>query len=114
MWCSLNQKAAAFKTLANQTCGAAKCKRPSPTTLNTLANWVNKGAQLHCATNAQISKWASQPNKHFKGTSPTAVKNALCNKFGKTTIKAVCCDKTGKWLIATAPTWKGKPFCFPR
>jgi len=111
---NLDQKAWAYKTLANQTYGAAKVKRPTPTTLTTFANWVNKGAILHCATKTQITKWASRPNKPFKPTSATAVKNALCNKWGKTMIKAVCSDKNGKWLIATAPTWKGKPFSFPR
>ena len=112
-WNQLNQKASAFKTLANQTCGTAKCKRPSTATLNTFANWINKGANIQCATGSQITKWASTSNRNFKPTSAAVVKNALCNRFGKSTIKAVCCDKTGKWLIATAASSKGKPFCFP-
>ena len=42
----------------------------------------------------------------------TAAKSALCKRFGKNTIKAVCSSKTG-FIVAAAPTWKGKTFTFP-
>ncbi len=108
---NIDQKISSYRTLANQTCGSASYKRPSPTTLSSFANWVNKGAIVHCCSANQISRWCKQQTP---SNSPTAAKNALTKRFGSSTIKAVCCDKTGKYLIATSPTWKGKPFNFPK
>lgn len=113
---SFANKINSFKTLFNQTKGPAKCTRPSPTTLNTFANWINKGAVIQTCSKAQISKWAKSTNKIFntKTASPTSCKNVLTAKFGKSTIKAVCCTKTGSFMVATSPTVNGKRFCFPK
>jgi hypothetical protein len=104
-------KMRSFRTLWDQTRGPAKGTRPKPTTLRTFANWINKGAYVWRVTNTQVNKWCNTNRKWKNGT---AVKNALCNQFGKNTIKAVACDKSGGYLVVTAPTWKGKPFCFPK
>ena len=109
-------KIQSFKTLFNQTKGAAKCTRPTPTTLNSFANWINKGAVVQTCTKAQVSRWAKSKNKSFNthSASPTSCKSVLSAKFGKSTIKAVCCTKTGSYMVATAPTCNGKKFFFPK
>ena len=105
-----------FKTLCNQTWGPAKCPRPTAATLNSFANWVNKGAVVQTVTCAQVAKWARTTNKNFntKSASITGCKNVLSTKFGKTTIKVVARTKSGSFMVATAPTCKGKPFSFPQ
>ncbi len=105
-----------FKTLYNQTWGPAKCPRPTATILDSFANWVNKGAIVHTVTCAQVAKWARTTNKNFntRSASVTGCKDVLWSKFGKTTIKAVARTKSGSFMVAAAPTWKGKPFCFPQ
>ena len=113
---SFANKVQSFKMLMTQTTGAAKCSRPTPTTLNSFANWINKGAVVQCCTKAQVSRWAKSANKNWnnKNASPTSCKNVLSAKFGKSTIKAVCCTKTGSFMVVTSPTCKGKKFCFPK
>jgi hypothetical protein len=97
--------------LWDQTHGTCKGNRPTPGTLKNFANWVNKGANVWKVTNTQIKKWCNT-NQNFKTCA--SAKTALCNKFGKTTIKGLTYNKTGGWLVVTAPTFKGKPFRFPR
>ncbi len=109
-----SQKIQSWKYIYNQTCGTAKCPRPTPAQLNTLANWVNKGAIVHNVPAAAVNKWANITTRTFNRTSPTSCKNVLAAKFGKTVIKAVCRSKTGSFMVATSPTCKGKPFCFPK
>lgn len=109
-------KVQSFKMLMNQTTGAATRSRPTPTTLNSFANWINKGAVVQTCTKAQVSRWAKSTNKSWNNTiaSPTTCKNVLSAKFGKSTIKAVCCTKTGSFMVVTSPTCNGKKFCFPK
>ncbi len=109
-------KIQSFKTLFNQTKGTAKHARPTPTTLNSFANWINKGAVVQTCTSAQVARWAKNTNKNFntRSATPTACKTVLCAKFGKSTIKAVCKSKTGSFLVATAPVMKGRTFNFPK
>jgi len=105
-----------FKTLFNQTRGAATKNRPTTAILNTFANWVNKGAVVQTVSCAQIAKWARANNQNFsaQNPTPTACKTVLARTFGKTTIKACARTKTGGFMVATSPTWKGKTFCFPK
>ena len=102
--------------LMNQTTGSAKCSRPTPTTLNSFANWINKGAVVQTCTKAQVSRWAKSENKNWKSrsASPTSCKTVLSAKFGKSTIKAVFCTKTGSFMVVTSPTCNGKKVCFPK
>lgn len=104
-----------FKTLFNQTKGPARYGRPTTATLNSFANWVNKGAIIQTCTAAQVARWARNTKKNFntQNPTPTACKNVLGAKFGKTTIKAVARTKSGGFMVATSPTCKGRPFCFP-
>ncbi len=113
---TFQSKIHSFKTLFNQTCGAAKRSRPSTAVLNSFANWINKGAIVQTCTNAQVSRWARACKKHFntRTGTPTTCRNILTKAFGKNTIKAVARTKTGSFMVATTPTWKGKPFCFPK
>ena len=72
-------KIQSFKTLMGQTKGPAKGGRPSPSTLNSFANWINKGAIVQTCTPAQLSRWAKSKNK--KISSPPGL--------GRSTIVAV-------------------------
>jgi hypothetical protein len=103
-------RARSYRMLWDQTRGACKFKRPTPTTLKTFSNWINKGSYVWKVTNTQINRWCDT-NQQFKTCA--SVKNALWNRFGKSTIKAVTFDKSGHYLVVTAPTYKGKPFCWP-
>ncbi len=89
-----------------------------PTTLNTFANWINKGAIVQTVSAAQVKRWARTTGKTYNtytGTpSPTWCKNVLWKKFGKNTIKMVAHTKTGSFMVATTPTVQGKAFCFPK
>lgn len=109
-------KVNSFRMLYKQTCGPAKHTRPSPATLNTFANWINKGAIVHNVTTAQISRWAKTTDKTFntRKAGPTTCKNVLCAKFGKNTIKAVCRTKAGSYMVVTPATVSGKQFQFPK
>ncbi len=114
--CTFATKINSYKMLYKQTCGPAKYTRPTPATLTTFANWINKGAVVHTCTSAQVARWARGYEMNFNSRtgSPTTCKNVLATKFGKTTIKAVAKTKSGAYMVATSPTWKGKPFCFPK
>ena len=105
-----------FRTLFNQARGPAKYTRPTPATLNTFANWVNKGNIIQICTPNQVAKWARTTNVNFnpRTGNPTTCRNVLYKKFGKNTIKAVARTKTGGYMVVTTPTWKGRPFCFPK
>ena len=109
-------KIQSYKMLMNQTTGAARCGRPTPATLNTFANWINKGAIVQTVSTAQVSRWAKNANKNFntKMPTPASCRNVLSAKFGKTVIKAVARTKSGSFMVACAPTCKGKKFCMPK
>lgn len=113
---TFQSKIHSFKTLFNQTCGAAKGPRPTTTVLNSFANWINKGAIVQTCTGAQVSRWARECKKNYntRTGTPTTCRNILTSAFGKNTIKAVARTKTGSYMVATMPTWKGKPFSFPK
>ena len=109
------QKINSYRMLCNQTKGQAKITRPTQTTLNAFANWIDKGANICTVTPAQLNRWAGKSSKYYnKWNTPTTCRNFLNYKFGKSTIKAVARTKTGSYMIACSPTWKGKPFNFPR
>lgn len=107
---NFSQKLQSIKTLCNQATGPAKGKRPSPTTLTTFANWLNKGCNVCTLSNTQVQKWAYATGQNFSPNSITNAKNVLWTKFGKNAIKAVTCDKNGGFLVACAPTVNGRPF----
>ena len=109
------RKIDSFKMLYNQIQGPAKFGRPTPTTLNTFANLINKGAVVQTCTPAQVARWARSTNKNFNSRTPTtsACKTVLGAKFGRGTIKAVARTKNGQFMVATTPTCNGRPFCFP-
>jgi hypothetical protein len=110
----LQNKINSFKTLINQTKGTPS-KLPSPSTLNNMCNWINKGAIVQTCSPTQVARWARTTNKNFNthNPSPTACKSVLCAKFGKSTIKAVAKGKGG-FIVATTPTKNGRSFCFPK
>lgn len=113
---TFQSKIHSFKTLFNQTCGSAKRPRPTTAVLNTFANWINKGAIVQTCSNAQVGRWARDCKKNFnpRTVTPTTCRSILTTAFGKNTIKAVARTKTGSFMVATTPTWKGQPFCFPK
>ncbi len=113
---SFEQKIDSYKTLCEQTRGAGSAGKPTPATLNSFANWINKGAIVQTCTPTQVSRWARAKNKNFnpRNPSPTSCKNVLTAKFGRTTIKAVARTKSGQFMVATTPTVKGRSFCFPQ
>ena len=111
IWSALNCKIASYKTLCAQTTGPAKFSRPTLATLNSFSKWVEKGAVIHKVSPTQVRRW-SKSSSHY--TSASSAKNALTHRFGKSTIKAVTRDKSGSFLVACSPTWKGgKKFSFP-
>ena len=107
------QKIQSWRTVYNQTWGPAKFQRPSPTTLRTFTNWINKGANVYTVTPTQLNKWAGASSKNYDWTKPTQCKSFLTKKYGKTTIKAVARSKNGSYMVACTPP-KGKQFNFPR
>lgn len=113
---TFENKISSFKTLVNQAKGAGKFARPKPTTLNSFANWINKGAIIQTVSCAQIARWAKTCNKNWnsRNPNPATCKNVLSAKFGKTTIKAVARTKSGSFMVATSPTCNGRNFSFPR
>lgn len=115
---SFETKITSFRTLFAQTKGTAKFGRPSPAILNSFANWINKGAIVQTVSCAQITRWgkaAATANKIFNAREITTntCKTVLFKKFGKSTIKAVARTKSGSFMVATSPTYKGRTFCFP-
>jgi len=114
---TLENKINSFRTIVGVTKGAAgKFPRPTPAILNSFANWVNKGANIQTVSPTQVARWskATKYNFNTKNPTPAACKNVLCAKYGKVAIKAVCRTSNGKFLVATAPTVKGRAFHFPR
>ena len=113
---TITRRMSSYRTLFQQIKGPAKYDRPSPATINTFANWINKGAFVQTVTKAQLNRWARTTKFHWnnQNPSPTTCKNVLWAKFGKTTIKAVARTKTGSFMVATAPMWNGKWFTFPK
>lgn len=105
------QKINSYRTLVSQTQGASGAGRPSPATLNSFANWINKGCVIHKVSSAQISRWSPSGKKC---STPSTAKTILYSKFGKSPIKAVCKSKGGSFLVATTPTYRGRSFKFPR
>jgi len=106
---TLEQKINSFKTLYAQTTGPSTVNRPSPSTLNSFANWVNKGAVVYRVAPTQVARWS---NTNRRVSSATTAKTVLCQKFGKSAIKAVTCDKSGGFLVATNPTFNAKMYNF--
>lgn len=114
---SFANKINSYKTLVKQTQGrAGKCGRPTTSTLNTFANWINKGAIVQTVTTAQVARWAKSKSKTFspRTATPNSCKTILCSKFGKSAIKAVARTKTGSFMVVTLPVVSGKKFCFPK
>ncbi len=108
---SFSSKIASYKCLSAQTVGSAKCTRPSPAMLNSFSKWIDKGATVHKVSAAQVKRW-SKTNRCFK--SAASAKSVMQTCFGRSTIKAVTCDKSGGFLVATPCVCKGKVFKFPQ
>ena len=108
-------KVTSYRTLANQTRGTSSGSRPSPATLKSFGTWIEKGANIQTVSSAQLKRWCGKTNAgKWNWNSPTSTKNFLWSKFGKGCIKAVAKSKTGSFIVATASSWKGKSFCFPK
>lgn len=113
---SFQNKINSYKTLVSQAKGPASYGRPSTTTLNSFANWVNKGANIFTVSTAQLTRWCGKTkaqNQYNNFASINSCKNFLSTKFGRSTIKAVARTKSGSWMIAAAPIVKGRPFHMP-
>ncbi len=108
---NFEQKINSYKTLCNQATGPANASRPSPTTLNSFAKLINKGAVIQCVSPSQVTRWSGS---NRRVNSATTAKNVLSQRFGRSCIKAVTCDKSGGFLVATAATRNGKTFKFPQ
>ena len=110
------QKIEAFGTIITNAAPSSAKSGATATQLNSFSKWIDKGAIVQTCTKAQVSRWAKSKNKNWNSStaSPTSCRNVLSAKFGKSTIKAVCCTKSGSYMVATAPTCKGKNFCFPK
>ncbi len=106
---NFKNKITSYQTLYRQTQGS-KSGGPTPSNLNTLGKWVEKGAVIQTVSSSQLKRW-SKNSKTFN--SPASAKYTLTRKFGKTPIKAVCPGKGNNWIVATSQTWKGKTFRFP-
>lgn len=115
---AFQNKINSYRTLVEQTQGAGKFPRPTPTTLNTLGNWINKGAVVQTLSAAQLSRFARgtkfATNFNGRNCSTAMCKNILTAKFGKSCIKAVTRGKNGAFIVATASTHNGRAFNFPR
>jgi hypothetical protein len=110
IWNNFNNKVSSYKFLTAQASGPAKASRPTPAALNTFGKWIEKGYMVQKVTNAQLKRWANTSKNY---TTATSAKMAIQKRFGKTPIKAVICNKTGGFLVATSPMHKGKTFKFP-
>ena len=106
---NLQNKINAYRTLYAQ-CNVTGPYKPSPTTINKFANYVNKGYMLHKISGTQIAKW---DKKHNPSWTITWATKCLKAKYGAA-IKALFPTGNGRtYMVATSPTWKGKPFKFP-
>ncbi len=103
---TFQNKMNAYKVLCNQTMGGKSGHSPTPTQLKTFSKWVDKGAIIQNVSNTQLNRWAGKTKNWTVGTAKTT----LCNKFGKTTIKAVAYNKSGGYIVATSPVKSGKVF----
>lgn len=113
---TFTNKISSYRTLINQTKGPAKFPRPTPTTLNNFANWIEKGAVVQTCSPQQVARWARSARTNFNTTTPSvnACKTVLTKKFGKTAIKAVARAKNGQFMVATTQTTNGRSFRFPK
>lgn len=109
-----DKKIASYRCLASQAKGPARCPRPTPATLNSFSRWIEKGAIIQKVSSTQIKRWAGTTSTTPTLKSATSAKTVLQNRFGKGCIKAVTCDKSGGFLVATPAIWKGRSFNFPR
>ena len=109
-----DKKIASYRCLASQAKGPARCPRPSPATLNSFSRWIEKGAVIQKVSPTQIKRWAGSASTTRTFKSATSAKTVLQKRFGRGCIKAVTCDKSGGFLVATPVTWKGRSFSFPR
>ena len=106
---NLQNKINAYRYLFDQ-CKTTGPYKPSPAVINKFANWVNKGAMLHKVSGASIAKWCKDHKPTY--TMSWATKG-LKSKYG-VAIKGLYPTGNGKWyMVATNPTFKGKPFRFP-
>lgn len=113
---TFERKIQSYKTLCAQAQSTSgSYNRPTPGTLNTFANWINKGAVIQTCSPAQVARWARTTNKNFnpRNPSPTACKSVLTSKFGRSAIKAVARCANGSFMVVTTPTVNGRNFCFP-
>lgn len=106
---NFSNKINSYQVLLSQTSGGASKFRPTPAQLNTISRWIDKGAKLQRVSAAQLNRWASTSKKSW---SPGSAKTVLAKKFGKSCIKAVACNKSGGFIVATSPTRKGRNFSF--
>ncbi len=107
---NVNNKIASYRCLTAQATGPARYTRPSPATLSTFSKWIEKGAIIHKVSATQVKRWSKTSQAC---TSAASAKTVMSHRFGKSTIKAVTSSKTGGFLVATTPVWKGKSFKFP-
>ncbi len=115
---SFEKKIESYRCLVQQTAGGSSARfgRPSPATLNSFANLINKGMIVQTVSAAQVARWARSTHSNFKtrSASTSACKNVLCKKFGRSAIKAVARTKSGSFMVATTPTVNGRSFSFPK
>lgn len=111
---NLERKIDSYRTLFQHAQGArGNC--PTPATINSFCNWVNKGAIVQTCTPAQVWRWSRSTNYSFNPSNPSPMtcKKVLAAKFGRTCIKAVAKTKGGQFMVATTPTVNGRTFNFP-
>lgn len=105
---TLQHKIKAYKTLWDQTSGTGSRSRPTPSQIQSFSKWIDKGACVHNVSFTQLNRWSGKPKNWTVGTAKTT----LTSKFGKPYIKAVACNKSGGFIVATSPTRKGRTFKF--
>lgn len=98
-----------YQVLLAQTSGGASKFTPSPTQLNSFSRWIDKGAKLQRVSATQLNRWAGTSKSNW---SATTAKSTLVKKFGKSCIKAVACNKTGGFIVATSSVRNGRTFNF--
>lgn len=102
---NFNRKIESYRTLCTQATGPASRHRPTPAALNSLGKWIDKGAIICRVSSSKMQRW-----NHGNGQirSSASAKSVLISRFGRGAIKAVTLDKSGSFLVACAPMWKGK------
>lgn len=106
---NFRNKINSYQVLLAQTSGGASKYTPTPMQLNSFSRWIEKGAKLQKVSAAQLNRWAGTRKSNW---SATTAKSTLVKKFGKSCIKAVACNKTGGFIVATSPVRKGRTFSF--